>query len=131
MLCSLHCYGARMHGPWCDLCFPPYRPRPINDHRLDVQEQKCSIWCERENSKKKPPHLRGKYLEPPVFDKIVKIHRFCADSFQCTVIVELNLFNTISDNWIPLSMLTWHYRFTDSCQIYKKDPALRRSTPSF
>jgi hypothetical protein len=66
--------------------------------------------------------LRGKYLEPPVFDKIVKIHRFCADSFQCTLIVELNPFNTISDNWIPLSMLMWHYRFTYSCQIYKKRP---------
>jgi hypothetical protein len=29
----------------------------------------------RVNSKK-PPHLCGKYLEPPVFDEIAKIHRF-------------------------------------------------------
>jgi hypothetical protein len=52
------------------------------------------------NSKK--PHLRGKYLEPPVFSEIAKNHRFYVNSFQCALIVKLRQIDTISDNRVPL-----------------------------
>jgi hypothetical protein len=56
---------------------------------------------------KKPPHLCGKYLKPPVFGKIAKNHQFWTNLFQCALIVRFRLANMISDKWTPLSMLTW------------------------
>jgi hypothetical protein len=53
-------------------------------------------WCEEGVNSKKPPYLCGKYAKPPILREIVKIHRFCANSFQYALIVKLKPTNTIS-----------------------------------
>jgi hypothetical protein len=63
-------------------------------HRVCVWLPACSHASPGGVNSKKPPHLRGKYLKPPVFGKIAKIYRFCANSSQCALIVELSRIDT-------------------------------------
>jgi hypothetical protein len=70
-----------------------------------------------------------KYLEPPVFDAIAKNHRFCANSFQCALILVFSRVTDISDEQGPLSGLTWQggdsrkgqYNFGFFCK-FSQDP---------
>jgi hypothetical protein len=70
-----------------------YYARRVLESIINLLEHACTLKCTLNNlyshgvNSKKPPHLRGKYLEPPVFSEIVKNHRFYVNSFQCALIV--------------------------------------------
>jgi hypothetical protein len=87
-----------------EYCYPWGRCDPANEELMPLSQQKAVPLPPPvlQVNSKKPPHLRRKYLEPPIFSEIVKNHRFCVNSSQCALIVKLRRIDTISDNRAPL-----------------------------
>jgi hypothetical protein len=90
------------HSYW-NWCVLYTRPHAVHFDRDDSSfSSNYSVSIQGVNSKK-PPHLWGKYLEPPVLSEIAKNHRFCLNTFQYALILVFSRHNKISDMRDPLS----------------------------